>query len=205
MKSSVLGMMGIAATVAVAGCSDADDYNQVAEAEANKQALDRLNQETEVSKSLLASLQQQDPTIVDTQYVLDENGQRTMRVARQTEDGQIQTWQAPAEEFSQAEAQAQQEAGGGGSGLTNMLIAGMAGYMIASMFSGAGATQAMSPAAYQQQRQRSSTAYASSVRQSSLGAAARRAMPASANSVGRTQGGSFAGSGARSGGYASGG
>lgn len=192
------------AAIAVSGCSDVDDYNQVAEAEANKQALDRLNRDTEISRSLLSNLQEQDPTIVDAQYVLDENGQRTMRVARQGEDGQIHTWQAPADEFSQAEAQAEQQAGGGGA-LTSMLIAGMAGYMFASMFSGAGATQAMSPAAYQQQRQRSAAAYTSSVRQSSLGAAARRAMPASAGSIGRTQGGSFAGAGARSGGYASGG
>src|SRR5690606_19948995 len=131
----------VALAVGLAGCdSNSDDYLTAnnAHAEANKLTLDQLNKEKETRSRLLAQLQQKDPSVKDVQFVLDEEGKRTVRVAREGEDGQIHTWQAPADAFSQAQGQSNPQDTSAGSGASGMLLAGMAGYLMGNMFSKGG-------------------------------------------------------------------
>ena len=229
--------LSVAASLAVpllSGCEphqvpdDVDTYQT--EQVAQQDALKQLNSDTEASHKILEVLKGQDPRVTDAYFKLNQQGERTLVVSRLRPDGQMETWEAPASDLrtietgvaqqqqAQATASPQGESSVTGNG-SAALLGALAGYMLANSFnSSRGLTSYHAPADYARERERSRSAYSSSVvgqsRRNAYEASVRNSRSAASGnsssgsrsaSVGRSQGGSFASSGSRSGGYASGG
>lgn len=192
------------------------------ETEAAKQVLDQLNAEREATRILLEKLKSTDPTVIDAYFKLDDNGQRTMVVSRVTDNGLIESWEAPAEiinsTMAEAEAQAKKdnpEASSGfdwSSAIGPMLGGMLAGYLLSNAFSGAGKNTQMSREAHAREKRMQSSAYSSNaasrtqqLRQGTTGNTLNRSPNSAARpAVGQSQGGTFNSSGARSSSYSNG-
>lgn len=194
---------------------------------ANRYLLAQLNSDKEVLASVIKELKKIDPSVTDAYFKMDEQGKRTMVVSRQKSDGTVETWEAPAAMVEQAYSSANASASAGGhvaaSGSSVMpLLGGMlAGYMMANAFNAnAGRMAAMSREAHDRERSAATSGYASAAGNSARTMArsgitppahiASKVSEASAASkasarVGQSARGSFASSGARAGGYSSGG
>lgn len=207
MSRSPLLFTALLGALVLTGCEDNDvvSYNNTGpevEGEARKLALDQLNQDAELAKSLRQELAAKDPSVTDVYFKLDEQGERTVVVVRETADGQIETWEAPASALAQAEAQAEKEAGSqasAGSSILPIMGGLLAGYMLANAFSNqAGRMAQTSREAHTRERAMQNSAYNSSVSNKARSQAQQR------STLNRTRGGSFSSSGTRSSGYSSG-
>lgn len=207
LKTTVLAIG--AALAVLSGCSDSTQTDQEALAQAtSKLAVDQLNMDKQVLSSTLNQLKTQDPSIIDAYFKLDDKGKKTVVVARQDQNGEIHTWEAPADELGASmsqektsEAAPAQSPDGGSSLLTGMLT----GYLLSNMFSSAGASSAMSARQYDDAKMNAGRAYSSSVVSSARDTIRARAGLGRQSSLGKSNRGSFSSTGARAGGYASGG
>lgn len=208
----------LTAAVAIAtlsACNQApDDVDQVDQAKLNQEAakatLDQINQEQAMLAAALVELKKVDPAISEVYFSLSDKGERTITIARDLPNGEVQTWQADPADLEQLLAKSDeqlQEApnAGAGSMLMPMLGGMLAAYMIGNMFSRtAGQTMTASREAHARQRTMNNNAYTSSVSNKQRQSAMARSL-SSPRSVGASRGGSFSSSGSRSGGYSSGG
>lgn len=186
------------------------------DSDAAKKMLDQINSERETTRLILEQLQSTDPSVTDVYFKLDENGNRTMVVARVNEQGLIDTWEAPADMINQTIDQAEKEANKDNpeakdgsswtSAIAPMLGGMLAGYLLSNAFSNSGKSAQMSRDAHERERRIQSSSYNSNM--ASRSQQLRNSTPASrpnSPSVGRSQGGTFSSSGVRSSGYSNGG
>ncbi len=213
--TSLLFAVGLA-SISVAACNQApDDFSNVNQEQLNQEAakatLDQINQEKEMLTAALQELKKIDPSISELYFSLSENGERTITIARDLPNGEVQTWQADPAEIegllNKTDQQLQDSPGASAGSMLMPMLGGMlAAYMMSSMFSRtAGKTVTASREAHQRQRTMSNNAYTSSVSNKQRQSAMARSLSSSSRNLGRSRGGSFSSSGSRSSGYSSGG
>lgn len=204
------------ASISVAACNQApDDFSNVDQNAINKEAakatLDQLNQEKEMLAAALPELQKLDPSISELYFSLDDNGERTITVARNLPNGDVETWQAdPADVqklLNDTDQQLQDSPSASASSMLMPMLGGLlAAYMVSNMFSrSAGKSVTASREAHQRQRTMSNNAYSSSVSNKQRQSSMARSLSSSSRNLGSSRGGSFSSSGTRSGSYSSGG
>lgn len=216
MPFMIFGLVAFVIWWVLAGYIFDDSDTAVVESATNQvnTELAKMNAEREFEANLLDEIKKLDPSALDVYYSQNEQGDTTISVAKELPDGQIQTTSVPAGEMAQwikaAKEQGEKEdsksADQGTGGSNGMLTGLMMGYLASQMLSsssaasGAAASTYASRSAFTQSRNEAVGRYTRSV------SPALSALNRSGSSfTGTTSRGSFSSSGARSGGYSSGG
>lgn len=199
-------------TVAIVGCTEQPQFT---EEELQTYVLETMNSEKEFLLKFSDTMKNNDPTVKDAYYGINDSGDKTLYVTKMLNDGSVAEVPLDSKIESdiksslqkQSENQTDQSAtAGSSSDGMDMLTGAVLGYMAAQMLAGNNVNRYVNQGAYEERKRTVGSAYVAS----SMATARATYRPTSSvgkspSALGRSTTGSFGSSGARSSGYSAGG